>query len=204
MKSESIRSGIATRITLQLLRADRCTLQILTGFVPRQDDPDCKHLLVLHADSKGPEVDTKMVAGAWKFSAIHAAYQQLEVILERFSEIEKIGTREALAEWTADENTATSKVLRLDPFLPSILLPKRYRGKVVWKKRAKTLAKAAKLAASLRGGVGWMCMKIHASLRCISCRGRDMRCHVGGVLGTCGVGEWGLYRAGGIGWNDVR
>jgi len=115
-----------------------------------EDDADCKHLLLLLAESKGPKVDAKMVAGAWKFEAINAAYQELEVVLEQFPEVEKCGTREALAKWTAVENAATIRALRLDPLLPSTLIPKGYRGKAVWKKRKNTLAKAAKLATSLK------------------------------------------------------
>jgi len=111
-----------------------------------EDDADCKHLLLLQAESKGPKVDAKMVAGAWKFSEINAAYQELQVVLEQFSEVESC---EALTKWTAHENAATRRALRLDPFLPSVLLPTGYRGKTVWRLRSKILAKAAKLARSL-------------------------------------------------------
>jgi phenylacetic acid degradation operon negative regulatory protein len=114
-----------------------------------EDDPDCKHLLLLIADSKGPKVDAKMVKGAWNFDAINSAYQKLEDILDRFPDVAALNTREALAEWTADENAATTAALRMDPLLPSVLLPKSYTGCKVWRKRLKVLAKAAKLASSL-------------------------------------------------------
>jgi len=114
-----------------------------------EDDADCKHLLLLQAESKGPKVDAKMVAGAWKFQAINAAYQTLEVVLGQFPEVAKCGTRDALAKWTADEKAATTRALRLDPLLPSVLLPKGYRGKTVWRTRRKTLAEASKMRASL-------------------------------------------------------
>jgi len=113
------------------------------------EDPDCTHLLLLLADSKGPKVDERMVQGAWDFDAINAGYQKLQDILERFPQVLLESTRESLANWTALENAASRLALQGDPLLPSELLPKHYLGRKVWKNRGMILAQAARLTASL-------------------------------------------------------
>lgn len=113
------------------------------------DDPDCTNLLVLLADSKGKKVDAKMVEGAWDFDAINAAYQKLQEILDDFPQILRKNTRDALADWTASENSASRAALRMDPLLPTELQPKHYVGRKIWKNRAKILAQAARFAVSL-------------------------------------------------------
>lgn len=116
-----------------------------------QDDPDCTHLLLLRADSKGPSVDAKMVGGAWNFEAINAAYEVLQSVLDRFPQVVASHSPDALAQWTGEEKTATDAVLRMDPLLPSALLPPSYLGKRVWRNRLTVISSAAKLAASLTG-----------------------------------------------------
>ncbi|MEX1048402.1 MAG: PaaX family transcriptional regulator C-terminal domain-containing protein [Akkermansiaceae bacterium] len=113
------------------------------------DDPDCTHLLLLLADSKGPKADAKMAESAWDFETIHVAYQKLQETLDRFPQVARNKSRGSLAEWTASENAASRGVLRIDPLLPSELLPKKYTGRKVWKNRRKILAEAALLASSL-------------------------------------------------------
>ncbi len=114
------------------------------------DDPDCTHLLLLLADSKGQKADAKMVEGAWDFEAINATYLQLQSILDRFPQVARRNTRESLADWTTSENAASRACLRMDPLLPAQLLPKYYVGRKIWSHRHKILAEAASLAASLR------------------------------------------------------
>lgn len=118
------------------------------------EDPDCSHLLLLRADSKGRKVDTRMVAGAWDFEAINDRYHELEDVLQRFPAVAKVGTPDALAEWTATENAASRAALRIDPLLPSELLPQNYVGPKVWKKRKKVLANAARLAGGMTHDAG--------------------------------------------------
>jgi phenylacetic acid degradation operon negative regulatory protein len=113
------------------------------------EDPDCTHLLLLLADSKGAKVDGKMVEGAWDFAAINAEYQKLQEILDCFPQVLRDNTRDALADWTASENAVSRAALRMDPLLPSELLPKHYVGRKIWKNRRKILAQAARHAASL-------------------------------------------------------
>jgi DNA-binding transcriptional regulator PaaX len=117
------------------------------------DDPDCKHLLLLLADSKGQKMDVNMVEGAWNFDEINDKYSELEVILDEFPNISQRNTRDALADWTAAENAASRAALRIDPLLPSALHPKSYCGRKIWKKRSKILADAARLASTLRSNL---------------------------------------------------
>lgn len=113
------------------------------------DDPDCTHLLLLFADSKGRKADAKMAQTAWNFGAIHAAYQQLQAVLDGFSKVASHLTRESLREWTASENAATRACLRIDPLLPAELLPKDYLGQETWRNRSKILAEVSRVASSL-------------------------------------------------------
>jgi len=112
-------------------------------------DPDCTHLLLLLADSKGQKVDARMVAGAWDFDAINEQYENLDIILDQFPDIVERNTPEALEEWTAAEKVASRLAIQIDPLLPAALYPKSYVGRKVWKKRAKILAEAARVAALL-------------------------------------------------------
>ncbi len=113
------------------------------------NDPDCTHLLLLMADSKGQKVDSRMVEGAWNFDVINEQYEKLESILDGFTVVTQQNTFEALADWTAAEKAATSIALESDPLLPSALYPKIYIGRKIWKKRAKILADAARHASAL-------------------------------------------------------
>jgi phenylacetic acid degradation operon negative regulatory protein len=113
------------------------------------DDPDCGHLLLLLADSKGRKADAKMVEAAWDFEAIHAAYLHLQSVLDDFPKVARGNTRESWAEWTAAEKAASSACLRIDPLLPEQLLPKHYAGRKTWSHRRKILAEAARLASTM-------------------------------------------------------
>lgn len=113
------------------------------------DDPDCSHLLLLRADSKGRKADARMVATAWDFGAINERYQDLDKVLSQFSSLARSGARSELAAWTEAEKSASRDALLIDPLLPSELLPGDYLGRKVWKKRAKVFADAARLAAGM-------------------------------------------------------
>lgn len=113
------------------------------------DDPDCTHLLLLMADSKGQKTDIRMVEGAWNFEDINEQYEKLEAILDQFPTVTQQNTLEALADWTAAEKAASRIALQIDPLLPSALYPKIYIGRKIWKKRAKILADAARHASAM-------------------------------------------------------
>lgn len=98
-----------------------------------------------------------MVEGAWNFEKINVAHRKLQATLERFQDVLRANTPEALAEWTTEENAATRAALRIDPLLPSELLPKGYEARRIWKMRRNILTRAARLAASLAESCGTGC-----------------------------------------------
>jgi DNA-binding transcriptional regulator PaaX len=113
------------------------------------DDPDCTHLMLLMADTKGQKVDVRMVEGAWNFDQINEQYEKLETILDEFPAVAQQNSPEVLADWTAAEKASSSIALQIDPLLPSALYPKIYVGRKIWKKRIKILADAARHASGL-------------------------------------------------------
>lgn len=105
---------------------------------------DCSHLILLEAKSRGVHEDRAMAAAAWDFKRINALYAAHEKVLAR---IPRRGDgREALLQWSRDENTAWLKAVRSDPLLPAGLAPSFYAGPSAWKKRLKALRTAAGLA----------------------------------------------------------
>ncbi len=144
-----LESSKRRQLTRALTKANYGCLQnsvwILPGTPPEigkliaSDDPDCTHLLLLPADFKDPKVDAKMVEGAWDFEADNSAYQKLQEILEHFPQVARDKSRDSLAEWTARESATSRAILRIDPLLPSELLPKN-----TWvRKHGKTVARSS-------------------------------------------------------------
>jgi phenylacetic acid degradation operon negative regulatory protein len=117
-----------------------------------EQDPDCSQLLILLADSKGSQVDARMVETAWDIAKINNLYDKALAVTERFESITKAGTRAELDLWMADERTAWRAALALDPLLPTELLPKGYEGRKAWRRRKAVLGEAARFASSLRRG----------------------------------------------------
>ncbi len=117
-----------------------------------EEDPDCGHLLLLLAESKGKTVDGRMVLTAWDFAAIGAGYEAAAEILDQFRQVAASADAETLADWTARELVAWRKALAADPLLPAALHPKHYPGPKVSQKRRKVLEQAARLACSLAPG----------------------------------------------------
>lgn len=111
-----------------------------------EKDPDCSHLLLLLADSKGAAVDRKMVAAAWDFDLINQRWRDLGEVLGRFRDVARQGTWEALAAWTAAQKEACRAVLQVDPLLPAALLPKGYLGRKTWRRHRAVYARAARIA----------------------------------------------------------
>jgi phenylacetic acid degradation operon negative regulatory protein len=115
-----------------------------------EDDADCSHLLLLLADSKGPQVDARMVASAWDFDGINALYRAVSAVLERLPAVVSAGRKEEFEEWSAAEQGAWGAALRADPLLPAELLPDGYLGRAVSRQRRAALAKASRFAASIK------------------------------------------------------
>jgi phenylacetic acid degradation operon negative regulatory protein len=117
-----------------------------------EEDPDCGHLLLLLAASKGKIVDGRMVLTAWNFAAIGAGYEAVVGVLDQFPQVAAAADLEVLADWTARELGAWRKALAADPLLPAALHPKDYQGPKVSQKRRKILEQAGRLARTLAPG----------------------------------------------------
>lgn len=111
---------------------------------------DCSHLMMLEADSRGPQVDAQMVQSAWNFQRINERYQHHIEILERLPSPTKSSPR-TLLEWSKLENQAWLGAVQRDPLLPSPLLPANYLGTKAWKKRLAVLPQALRLAEESQG-----------------------------------------------------
>jgi len=107
---------------------------------------DCSHLMMLEADSRGVQVDRKMVESAWNFPHINERYQEHIEILDRLPSPAKCSAR-SLLNWSQLENQAWLGAVRRDPLLPRSLLPADYLGKKAWNKRRTVLRRALRLAA---------------------------------------------------------
>jgi DNA-binding transcriptional regulator PaaX len=102
--------------------------------------------MMLEADSRGAQVDRKMVHSAWNFPRINERYQQHIEILARLPSPAKCSAR-LLADWSRLENQAWLGAVHRDPLLPSSLLPADYLGTKAWNKRRTVLRPALRLAA---------------------------------------------------------
>lgn len=117
-----------------------------------EDDPQCSHLLLLLADSKGKRMDARMVAAAWDFEAIHSRYRNHMEILDRLATLKDRCSKDALAEWSANECAAWRSAVTADPLLPAELLPSGYIGRKAWRRRLAVLADAARIFPAISNG----------------------------------------------------
>lgn len=109
-----------------------------------EDGTDCSHLMVLEADSRGAEVDARMVQAAWNFPRINERYQRHLEILDRLPS-PAADLADKLLEWSTRENRAWLDAVRRDPLLPLPLLPAGYLGRKAWNKRRAVLRQAKRL-----------------------------------------------------------
>lgn len=112
-----------------------------------EDGSDCSHLMILEADSRGPEVDRRMAAAAWDFVKINSRYGDYLKVVEGLGSV--ADTPDGLVRWGEKENESWLAAVRLDPLLPSGLLPKDYLGKRAWRERKKALSQAGRIAEEL-------------------------------------------------------
>lgn len=118
--------------------------ELVTG-----QESDCSQLLLLYADSKGAATDKRMVSAAWDFDRINGRYNEVSTVLDEFRSVSESATPpEALRQWTEREHYAWKSALRLDPLLPTELLPRGYLGRNMWEKRTSVLRHAAQWLAS--------------------------------------------------------
>ena len=117
----------------------------------REREGDCSQLILLLADCKGLETDRQMVLAGWDFKRINQRYKKLSAVLDELKVVQRsTSPPEALRQWTEAEHQASNAALRIDPLLPTELLPHNYLGRKVWHKRVSVLKQAARISASLR------------------------------------------------------
>lgn len=103
-------------------------------------------LLLFEGHSVGGEKDREIVLDGWDFDAIHVHWCSLENLVYQGKTLLK-GKRvdgQALEKWIYREYCTWKKVLHLDPFLPSALLPTGYKGRRVWAKRKQLYLKLSR------------------------------------------------------------
>jgi phenylacetic acid degradation operon negative regulatory protein len=107
-------------------------------------------LLFLDARPAAGERDAEIVAGAWEFKRINAAYERHLSVLARMPQVRLSDEPAAMAfrEWAGQERLLWLEAVTLDPLLPERLLPKDYLGRKAWRKRVEILGSAAQIARS--------------------------------------------------------
>jgi phenylacetic acid degradation operon negative regulatory protein len=108
-------------------------------------DPQCSHMMMLLAESKGRDMDLKMVGAAWDFNAINQRYEEYLSVLSGLKAFAKSATREEFADWGVKEIAAWRKAIAADPLLPEELRPKGYLGKKAVELRGKSQSQAAEI-----------------------------------------------------------
>lgn len=105
----------------------------------RDEKISVESLLFMEGRPAGGEIDAELVAGAWDFDRLarmHADYLKLLRAKPKVGRWDKSGQ---LATWLLTEARAWRAVARADPFLPEILLPAGYAGRIAWQARSETM-----------------------------------------------------------------
>jgi phenylacetic acid degradation operon negative regulatory protein len=106
-------------------------------------------LILFEGRPVGGETDSAIVRGAWDFDAINRRYRD-------HLEIARVGpprgprSPEGFARvwsWARREQQAWTAALRLDPLLPTILLPDGYLGRQAWQARREVIVRVAGMLA---------------------------------------------------------
>jgi phenylacetic acid degradation operon negative regulatory protein len=112
-------------------------------------DPQCSHMMMLLAESKGRDMDLQMVETAWNFEVINQNYEDYLALLTGLKKLAKSATREEFADWGVKEMAAWRRALAGDPLLPEELLPKGYLGKKALFERQKSQPMAGDVLAKI-------------------------------------------------------
>lgn len=107
---------------------------------------DVKSLLLLEGKPCAGESNMQIVAAAWDFNRINAAYSKYLEILENYPErsLNDIESAKIFHQWASQEREAWLYAVSVDPLLPKRLLPEGYVGLEAWRKRVAVLARARK------------------------------------------------------------
>jgi phenylacetic acid degradation operon negative regulatory protein len=108
---------------------------------------DVSALIFLESRPCAGETDASIVASAWNFTEINRRYRSHLRILERAPDLSKptLAAAEALRLWAAKERAAWLDAVRIDPFLPEVLLLPGYLGRRAWTRRSALFERAGKL-----------------------------------------------------------
>ncbi|MCF7764005.1 MAG: hypothetical protein K9N62_10065 [Verrucomicrobia bacterium] len=111
-------------------------------------------LVILEARPCSGESDSDIVAGAWDFKQLNAAYRHYLQVIQRRPSSRVQSEREAteLLRWAETERRAWLNAVSRDPLLPAVLLPAGYLGQQTWNRRVQALADAGKLLRSFNTG----------------------------------------------------
>jgi phenylacetic acid degradation operon negative regulatory protein len=111
-------------------------------------------LVILEARPCSGESDSDIVAGAWDFKQLNAAYRHYLQVIQRRPSSRVQSEREAteLLRWAETERRAWLNAVSRDPLLPAVLLPAGYLGQQAWNRRVQALADAGKLLRSFNTG----------------------------------------------------
>jgi DNA-binding transcriptional regulator PaaX len=110
----------------------------------RDEQIAVESLLFMEGRPAGGESDVELVEGAWDFGRLgqlHASY--LKFLKTRPGTVRAMTSRDWPA-WIAAEDRAWRQIVRHDPFLPAVLLPRDYNGRSVWEARGETLRAVAR------------------------------------------------------------
>ena len=98
---------------------------------------DVESLLTLEAKPCSGEGDESIVRGAWDFKRINRLHEEYLLLLQN-PPVRKSGKAPdpgVVQQWALKERLAWQAALKLDPLLPSKLLPPGYLGREVWSLR---------------------------------------------------------------------
>ncbi|MCX6874793.1 MAG: hypothetical protein NTW21_13440 [Verrucomicrobia bacterium] len=99
------------------------------------------NLVLLDAAPCGGESSADLVRATWDFMRINGAWKDLDAHLDAAPNDSESLSQEAIVRWVTKERNLLQRCFRIDPFLPAELLPARYQGMTIWKKRRRVLNK---------------------------------------------------------------
>ncbi len=107
---------------------------------------DVESLLTLEAKPCSGESDESIVSGAWDFKRINRLHEECLLLLQSppVRKSGKVHDPGVVQQWALKERRAWQAALKLDPLLPSKLLPPGYLGREVWSLRNAVLRDAGK------------------------------------------------------------
>ena len=114
-------------------------------------------LILLEARPCAGESDADLVTGAWNFDRINRRHaRHIEILGERpGGGLTGDEAAWALRRWAAAERRAWLESMRIDPLLPSRLLPAGYLGQEAWHLRVRVLRDAGRQLLTFNPRASW-------------------------------------------------